>query len=192
MKTNKNPRISNEQFKTELVKAISEGNAMAYKKTSFFELLRTTYSIMKQRSFNLFDLYYPEIMKEINEKAIAESAEQNSEAIANLVGDKNKHAQELLEDIERLKQITTGKALKVANQLIIATFTDELRAKGEIRAIRKQIGEWYGFNTPKQINQKTQLDIAPKPLQKVKLIIQEYNPGIDDTKPNNLGSHGTT
>jgi len=68
------------------------------------------------------------------------------------VTDKNKQAEYLMSKIAALEKIKAGKALQVGEgltaRLIIATHSDEIRASIEIRAILKQIGDWYGYNSP--------------------------------------------
>ena len=77
------------------------------------------------------------------------------EALKKALNDKDKHAEDLLKQIERLESIVAGKAVKVGNEIIVATFSDERGAKAEIRAIKKLIGDWYGFNAPKQLDHTT-------------------------------------
>lgn len=85
-----------------------------------------------------------------NKKLLDTKLAKESEALELAINNKNEHAKKMFEEIERLSTITAGKNVKVGGELIVATFTDEIRAKAEIRAIRKQIGDWYGFNAPKK------------------------------------------
>lgn len=155
LKEVKKKRISDEQFKTLLIEELAKPNNNANLKTNFFELLRTKHIIHKQRALNLHDKYYSEIIQSKNERLENSSIEIEIDALKTSLKDKDTHAKELLKQIERLETITAGKAVKVGNGVIVATFSDEMRAKAEIRAIRKQIGDWYGFNAPKQLDHTT-------------------------------------
>ena len=147
-KTKQKNRISDKQFKTLLIKELAKPNSKANLKTTFYELLRTKYSIAKERALELHDRCYSEYLNMQNERLANEMIEKEKEALKLTIKDKNEHAQKLVNEIERLQEIRAGKALKVGSTVLIATFQDEIRAKAEIRAILKQIGDWYGFNAP--------------------------------------------
>ena len=141
-------RISDEQFQKILIKELAKPESKANLKTNFYQLLQTKYSIDKKRALLLHDKYYSEYLNLQNNKLSDQTIESEKEALKLALNDKNEHAQKLVNEIERLQDIKAGKALKVGSTVLIATFQDEIRAKAEIRAIRKQIGDWYGFNSP--------------------------------------------
>src|SRR5690554_2615159 len=132
-KADKKKRISDEQFKTLLIEELAKPNNNANLKTNFFELLPTKHIIHKQRALNLHDKYYSEIIQSKNERLENSSIEIEIDALKTSLKDKDTHAKELLKQIERLETITAGKAVKVGNEIIVATFSDEMRAKAEIR-----------------------------------------------------------
>jgi len=78
--------------------------------------------------------------------------ENEKELLKTALNDKNSQAKEIALQIEELKKIKAGKALKIGSEVIIATFSDEIRAKGEIRQMVKMLGDWYGFNAPLDAN----------------------------------------
>lgn len=165
-------RISEEQFRKLLLKELTKSNSKAHLKTNFFQLLKTKYSIDKKRSFNLHDKYYTEHQNSKNEQLAVQTIEQEKQAFKLGLNDKNEHAQKLVDEIKRLQEIKAGKALKVGETIIIATFQDEIRAKAEIRAIRTQVGKWYGFDAPTK-QELTGKDGSPLVPNKFKVIIKK-------------------
>lgn len=89
------------------------------------------------------------------------------------------------ETISELEKVKIG-AVKVAGQILITTQADVIKAKNEIRAhyseiraILKQIGEWYGFNAPKQLDHTTKGEsLHESKMQKINVVIKEHNPNI--------------
>lgn len=100
-----------------------------------------------KKSNQLADEYYLKLKTEKEQTSI--SLELN--ALKKRINDKDLHAKELLEQIEELLKIKTGAFVKVEGNIIIASYSDEIRAKAEIRNIKKQVGDWYGFNAPTKI-----------------------------------------
>lgn len=117
------------------------------------------------RYFKEAEKIHTERQQRIENAKLEATIESETEALRKRLNDKNRHAEDILKQIERLETITAGKALKVEGQLIIATFADESRAKAEIRAMKKLLGEWYGFNAPKQLDMTT----AGQPLTSIDL-----------------------
>lgn len=82
--------------------------------------------------------------------------ESKIETIKTALEDKEAHALELLEYIKQLEKIKAGKTIQVGQgenmMMISATHADEIRAIAEIRAIKKQIGDWFGFNAPQKVD----------------------------------------
>lgn len=148
MKEPKKNRISEEQFKKLLIKELAKKDSKANLKTNFFQLLQTKYSIDKTRALRLHDKYYSEYQNLENNELEAQTIEAEKEALKTALNDKNEHAQKLIDEIEQLKLIIAGRNIRVGDTIIVATFQDEIRAKAEIRAIRTQIGKWYGFEAP--------------------------------------------
>ena len=134
-----------------------------------------------QKSARTIDSYIKEAKKIIEQsnQALQEKIQSKKEKTAlerfeKLYLDKNKHTEELIADIERLSEIKAGKALKVGDQIIVATFADELRAKAEIRNIRTQIGKWYGFEAPKKVDHTSKGKSINQPqMQRVQVVIKE-------------------
>lgn len=139
------------------------------------------YGKMWKISRTTFDRYWTEANKRFLEahEAVQEKIQSKKEKAAlekfeKLYLDKNKHTEELISDIERLSEIKAGKALKVGDQIIVASFADELRAKAEIRNIRTQIGKWYGFEAPKKLDHTSKGESINQPqMQKVRVVIKE-------------------
>lgn len=112
-----------------------------------------------QLATRTFDRYW-KTAQERHEKAVSArqqelaevSTQAEKERLKQAINDKDTHARALLDRIQDLEKIVAGRSVKVGNTIITATYSDEIRAKGEIRAILKQIGEWYGFEAPKQID----------------------------------------
>lgn len=112
-----------------------------------------------QTATRTFDRWWKDANVEYKERQAKTSAilmkakiENEKELLKTALNDKNSQAKEMALQIEELKQIKAGKALKIGSEIIIATFSDEIRAKGEIRQITKMIGDWYGFNAPLDAN----------------------------------------
>ena len=121
-----------------------------------------------QISERTFDRYWVEALKRVKtrqqeaQKEINELYTQKEiEAFESGLNDKNAHAQGLYNSIKRLeKQIEDLEkvkigAVKIDGRMVVTTQSDVTQAKNtiiklyaEIRNIRKQLGEWYGFNAP--------------------------------------------
>ena len=52
------PRITSELFRELLFNELNKESSHSSSKSNFYEHLRTTYSIAKQRSLQLYDIYY--------------------------------------------------------------------------------------------------------------------------------------
>jgi len=128
---------------------LKKGNVSFEKVLS--ELNRTKLNL-KRTQFNkywkLAQIEHEQIQNKANEAKDKLFIDKELEALKKKLNDKNNHAFELLENIKNLERIKAGHAIKVGGKILIANHADEIRAKAEIRQIRKQIGEWYGFNAP--------------------------------------------
>lgn len=168
------PRLKENEFKELLFKELGKKNNQANLKTPFYTLLATKYALDKKRAFKLHDKYYSEYSKLRENKIVDITIDKELEALELALNDKNEHAKKLIEEIKALQEIKAGKSVRVTgtNIIVTATYSDELKAKAEIRAIRKQIGDWFGFNAPNK-TELTGKDGKPLVPNKFKVIIKK-------------------
>jgi hypothetical protein len=79
------------------------------------------------------------------------SIDAELKAFKERLNDKDNHARLLLSQIDELKIIKAGVSKESGYGFVTSSYSDEIRAKSEIRAVLKQLGDWYGFNAPTKI-----------------------------------------
>lgn len=130
-----------------ILKELDKGTTFTY----CLRLINTKWDLSRStfaRYWKKANAEYDKRQQSIREALTEEYTAKEKEALELALSDKNKHAQDLVNQIKRLSEITAGKSVKVGDTLITATWETEIRAKAEIRAILKQLGDWYGFNAP--------------------------------------------
>ncbi|MCB9032199.1 MAG: hypothetical protein H6553_00020 [Chitinophagales bacterium] len=121
----KGNRISDEQFKTLLIKELQKSDSKANLKTPFYELLSSKYAIHKKRAFDLHDKYYSEYItaknRELERVSINAEKEVKKELILSKI-DRLKIAEDIA--IGNAKKIKTDDGVKI----IMPTYGERLKA----------------------------------------------------------------
>lgn len=118
----KKQRVSDEKFQLLLIDEINKGNEDAHLKTNFFQLLQTKYSIDKTRSLRLWDKYYPDIMKRIEDAKNKETEKLAKKQVRKDIANKT-------ERMIAATKILRGEELRALGMhMSQPTFSDSMRA----------------------------------------------------------------
>jgi hypothetical protein len=166
-------RISDTEFKQKLLSELKKEDSKAHSKTNFYELLRTKYSIHKQRALELHSKYYSE-WANLRESGLSKGIERNAikEAESGLKSklEKQLHIQkqidEIQNDIDRgvlEDYVVVGGKLQVVNKIMNAETKAYLRKT--IKELYAELNKMDGSYAPTKIagTDTNGNDIAPQP-----------------------------
>lgn len=117
------PRITSELFRELLFNELNKESSHSSSKSNFYEHIRTTYSIAKQRSLQLYDIYYHEwaaIRRKEVTSATVTKAKEDAEKGLKSKEQRMLDIQELLykgEHEEVVINIISGRAIKYKRKL---------------------------------------------------------------------------
>ncbi len=154
MGQHKGKKISNDEFNSLLIQELQNPNSNAHLKTTFYNYLKLSHSIDKNRALKLHDRYYSEYITAKNNKLKNESIGAEKEVAKELI----------LSKIDRLRiaeEIAVGKAKKMITEngtkIVMPTFGERLKA---LEYLSKIQGDFVASQL--EISGKGGADLLPK------------------------------
>ena len=157
--------ISDAKFGDILFKECNKSNSKGHTKSNFYEHLRTSYKIEKQRALRLHDLYYQE-WQNLNDKSIDEQTIDNAKESLK-IGLRTKlermmHLQSMLEPDYRVQEV-----VGIANGKPI--WVDRPLQPKEIQVIHAELSKMAGEYMPTKIAETDTSGNDKKIKSKIKL-----------------------